>query len=58
MKAYKNAKKEPIKPTHLSLSDEDVGALSGAGLGFLPRGFGGGFSAWRMTQKEKCPLIF
>lgn len=44
--------------THLSLSDEEEGALSGAGLGFLPRGFGGGFSAWKMTQKEKCPLVF
>lgn len=44
--------------THLSLSDEEEGALSGAGLGFLPRGFGGGFSAWKMMKKEKCPLVF
>lgn len=39
--------------TYLSLSDEDEGALSGAGLAFLPRGFGGGFSALKMTQKKK-----
>lgn len=29
---------------HLSLSEEEEGALSGAGLGFLARGFCGGFS--------------